>query len=152
MPPDQERYAVLSYLVWSNSLPPHGLLPTRLLCPWARILEWVAMPPFRRSSWPRDQTQVSLTAGGFFISWDTREAHVRTITLQRTLRMHMIVSYLSLLMKDKGKILIHIVVIIMIILKLYIIRIRQRDNFINWITLETKIHSMWESRYNYKSK
>ena len=36
---------------------PHGLQPTRLLCPWdsqARILEWVAMPSFRGSSQPRD--------------------------------------------------------------------------------------------------
>ena len=33
----------------------------------ARILEWVAMPFFRGSSWPRDWTRVSLAlAGGFF--------------------------------------------------------------------------------------
>ena len=35
----------------------------RLLCSWilqARILTWVAMPSFRESSWPRDQTHVSL--------------------------------------------------------------------------------------------
>ena len=32
----------------------------------ARVLKWVAMPSFRESSWPRDQTQVSYTAGGFF--------------------------------------------------------------------------------------
>ena len=40
----------------------------------ARILEWVAMPSFRGSSQPRDQTQVSLIAGGFFTFWATREA------------------------------------------------------------------------------
>ena len=40
----------------------------------ARILEWVAMPPSRGFFQPRDQTQVSRTAGGFFTSWDTREA------------------------------------------------------------------------------
>ena len=34
----------------------------------ARILEWVAMPSFRGSSWPRDWNQVSHTTGGFFIS------------------------------------------------------------------------------------
>ena len=34
----------------------------------ARILEWVAMPSLRGSSWPRDWTQVSHTAGGFFMS------------------------------------------------------------------------------------
>ena len=31
----------------------HGIL-------WARILEWVAMPSFRGSSWPRDRTCISL--------------------------------------------------------------------------------------------
>ena len=35
----------------------------------ARILEWVAFPFFRGSSQPRDQTQVSRTAGGFFTYW-----------------------------------------------------------------------------------
>ena len=39
----------------------HGILQ-------ARILEWVAFPFFRGSSQPRDQTQVSHIAGGFFIS------------------------------------------------------------------------------------
>ena len=32
-----------------------------------RILEWVAIPLSRRSSWPRDHTQVSHIAGRFFI-------------------------------------------------------------------------------------
>ena len=36
----------------------HGILQ-------ARILEWVAMSSSRGSSQPRDQTQVSLIAGGF---------------------------------------------------------------------------------------
>ena len=36
--------------------------------PQARILEWVAFPFSRGSSQPRDQTQVSHTAGGFFTS------------------------------------------------------------------------------------
>ena len=40
----------------------------------ARILEWVAIPFSRGSSQPRDQTQVSRIAGGFFTSWATREA------------------------------------------------------------------------------
>ena len=39
----------------------------------ARILEWVAVPVSRGSSQPRNQTQVSCVAGGFFISWATRE-------------------------------------------------------------------------------
>ena len=39
----------------------------------ARILEWVAMPSFMGSSQPRDQTQVSHNADGFFIIWATRK-------------------------------------------------------------------------------
>ena len=38
------------------------------------ILEWVAMPSSRGSSQPRDQTQMSHIAGGFFTVWATREA------------------------------------------------------------------------------
>ena len=45
----------------------HGILQ-------ARILEWVAVPFSMGSSQPRDQNQVSHIAGGFFISWATREA------------------------------------------------------------------------------
>ena len=45
----------------------HGILQ-------ARILEWVAVPFSREYSQPRDQTQVSHIAGGFFTSWATREA------------------------------------------------------------------------------
>ena len=45
----------------------HGILQ-------ARILEWVAIPFSRGSSQPRDQTQVSRIAGGFFTSWATKEA------------------------------------------------------------------------------
>ena len=40
----------------------------------ARILEWLAFPFSRGSSQPRDWTQVSCIAGGFFTSWATREA------------------------------------------------------------------------------
>ena len=40
----------------------------------ARIVEWVPFPFSRGSSQPRDETQVSRIAGGFFISWATREA------------------------------------------------------------------------------
>ena len=39
----------------------------------ARRLEWVASPFSRESSWPRDQTWVSCTAG-FFTIWATKEA------------------------------------------------------------------------------
>ena len=34
----------------------------------ARMLEWVAVPFSRRSSQPRDRTQVSCIAGGFLTS------------------------------------------------------------------------------------
>ena len=37
----------------------------------ARILEWVAIPFSRGSSWPRDRTWVSYIAGRFFIIWTT---------------------------------------------------------------------------------
>ena len=56
-----------------------AILWTIALCPGilqARMLEWAAMPLFRGSSWPRDQTHVpynSCTGGGFFITsatWD----------------------------------------------------------------------------------
>ena len=40
----------------------------------ARTLEWVAFPFSRGSSQPRDRTQVSLTAGGFFTNWAMRES------------------------------------------------------------------------------
>ena len=36
-----------------------------------RILEWVAMPFSKRSSWPRDQTRVSCIVERFFTIWAT---------------------------------------------------------------------------------
>ena len=45
----------------------HGILQ-------ARVLEWVAFPFSRGSSQPRDRTQVSHIAGGFFTSGATKEA------------------------------------------------------------------------------
>ena len=44
----------------------HGILQVR-------ILEWVAFHFSRGSSQPRNRTQVSHIAGGFFTSWATRE-------------------------------------------------------------------------------
>ena len=65
-----------SHSVMSNSCDPmvcsppgssvHGILQ-------ARILEWVAIPFSRGSSWPRGQTQVSCIAERFFTDWATRE-------------------------------------------------------------------------------
>ena len=45
----------------------HGILQ-------ARILERVAIPFSRESSQPNDLTQVSHIAGGFYASWDIKEA------------------------------------------------------------------------------
>ena len=44
----------------------HGILQ-------ARILEWVAIPFSRESSWPRDRIQVSHIVVRFFTVWVTRE-------------------------------------------------------------------------------
>ena len=41
-----------------------------------RILEWVAYPFCRGSSWSRNQTRVSCIAGRFFINWAMREAQL----------------------------------------------------------------------------
>ena len=40
----------------------------------ARILEWVAIPFSRGSSWPRNWTRVSCIAGRLFTGWATRKA------------------------------------------------------------------------------
>ena len=52
---------------WSFSSSIHGILQ-------AKILEWFAISFSRGSSWPRDWTQVSCTAGRLFTIWATREA------------------------------------------------------------------------------
>ena len=54
----------------------HGILP-------ARILQWVAIPFCRRSSWSRDWTWVSCIAGRFFTIWATREALVRPMFISK---------------------------------------------------------------------
>ena len=57
-----------------DSSPPGSPVPGILQ---ARILEWVAVPSSRGSSWPRDWTQgscISCTAGEFFTRWVTWEA------------------------------------------------------------------------------
>ena len=54
--------AALSRSVMFHSVRPHGLQPTRLLCPGifqAGILEWVAMPSSRGSSQPSGRTCIS---------------------------------------------------------------------------------------------
>ena len=44
----------------------------------ARILEWIAIPFSRGSSWPRDCTQVSCIAGRFFTICVTEKAHANS--------------------------------------------------------------------------
>ena len=68
---DRKRKESESHSVVSDSLQPRGLSVHGIL--QARILEWVAFSVSRGSSQPRDGTQVSHTAGGFFTSWATRE-------------------------------------------------------------------------------
>ena len=44
-----------------------------------RILEWVAYPFSRGSSWPRNWTGISCPVGRFFTNWAIREAHIHVI-------------------------------------------------------------------------
>ena len=65
---------MLSHWVMSNSLWPYRLVCQASLSMGtlqARILEWVTMPSSKGSSWLRDWTPVSHTAGGFFTVWAT---------------------------------------------------------------------------------
>ena len=66
---ESEKQKLLSH-VWLFATPwtVHGILQ-------ARILAWVAFPFSRVSSQPRDRTQVSRIAGGFFTSWATSSVH-----------------------------------------------------------------------------
>ena len=54
----------------------HGILQ-------ARILEWVAIPFSRGSSWPRDRTWISHIAGRLFTLWATRKALLKTYHLKQ---------------------------------------------------------------------
>jgi len=71
--------------------------------PGMNLGEWVAMPYSRVFSQPRDQTQVSLIAGGFFTNWATREAviyvytHIYTHT-HTYIYMHTYTLYLHIYM------------------------------------------------------
>ena len=64
--------------LWTVASSVHGILQ-------ARILEWVAMPSSRGSSWPRDRTHIyccSCIASRFFYHWATGEAlAIRNISL-----------------------------------------------------------------------
>ena len=58
----------------------HGILQ-------ARILEWVAIPFSRGSSWPRDPTRLSHIAGRFFTIWATRKAPIRIFIITLMIEM-----------------------------------------------------------------
>ena len=60
--PVQSDLTLQSYELWSTRSSIHGIFQ-------ARRLEWVASFFSRGSSQPRDWTQVSHIAGGFFTSW-----------------------------------------------------------------------------------
>ena len=70
--------AVLNRWVVSDSLRPHAtpMAPLSIGILQAGILECAALPSSRGPSQPRDQSQVSHTASGFFTVWATREALV----------------------------------------------------------------------------
>ena len=53
---------------------PSGSFVHRIL--QAKILEWVAIPFSRESSWPRDQTHVSCIGRWILYCWATREAQI----------------------------------------------------------------------------
>ena len=59
----------------------HGILP-------ARVLEWVAIPFSRGSSWPREQTRVSCIAGRLYIVWVMREATKNTVLKTNSYQVH----------------------------------------------------------------
>ena len=61
----------------------------------ARILEWVAISFSRGSSWPRDWTSVSPTAGRFFTVWGTRETLIHNSVLIQMVRQLKLLIMLS---------------------------------------------------------
>ena len=61
--------------------PIHGILQTR-------ILEWVAYPFSRGSSWLRNQIRVSCIAGGFFTNWAIREMTAIVQSFEHSLVLH----------------------------------------------------------------
>ena len=64
---ESESHSVCIPVFASPCTSVHGILQ-------ARILEWVVFPFSRESSKPRDQTQVSSIAAGFFNNWAIRES------------------------------------------------------------------------------
>ena len=72
--------------------PTQGLNPGPLHCRWVlyqlshkgslRILEWVAYPFSRGSSWPKNKTGISCIADRFFTNWAMGEALINVWALR----------------------------------------------------------------------
>ena len=79
-----QNTGVSSLSLFQGVFPTQGSNPGLPHCRWIlyqlshkgspRILEWVAYPFSRGSSWPRNQTGVSCITGGFSTNWAIREA------------------------------------------------------------------------------
>ena len=63
------------------------------------ILEWVAYPLSRGSSWPRNWSGVFCMAGRFFTSWGSREAHIFISSLNLCLELTSVSLNLATLFK-----------------------------------------------------
>ena len=60
-----------------------------------RILDWIAYPFSRGSSWARNQSRVSCIAGGFFINWAIREPRESSFSsLQKSFSSYPIIHFL----------------------------------------------------------
>ena len=80
----QARILVSVAIPFCRGSPKQGLNRGLQHCRWIlyqlshqeslRILEWVACPFSRGSSWPRNRTRISCIAVRFFTSWATRKA------------------------------------------------------------------------------
>ena len=83
-------------------LQPHRLWPTRLLCPWilqVRILEWVAIPLSRWSSWSRDLTHVSCIGRRILYHYATWEVPSLSCTIGHLMLFSN--TYLKMLSSDQ---------------------------------------------------
>ena len=67
----------------------------------SRILEWVAYPFTIGSSWPRNRTEVSRIAGGFFTNWAMKEH--KEIQFSNILRGDSHIMYLYLFLNHHQK-------------------------------------------------
>ena len=91
------------YVTPMYSSPPGSSVHVILL---ARILEWVAIPFSRGSSWPRDETQASCIEGRFFNVWATREAPSLEVYLAPKVIM------LAFNITDKGESVHHLMLLL----------------------------------------